>query len=166
MGAAQKLPSLQTDPLLKDELTESVIDIFKSAFDLDVRLVSFIKCNGYDLVGDVSGLVGMVQESIEGNLVISFSLPVISRVFSKLYPSEFTTVTDDVRQGCAELANMIYGRLKVQLNGRGFDLKMCLPSVVTGPGHRVHQNPAEVTVLKFEFENKYSFEVVISCHNR
>lgn len=166
MGAAQKYPVVIADELLKDEITESVIEIFNASFSIDVKLESFIKAKSYALVGDVSGMVGMVQESIDGNLAISFFLPVISKILSKLYKTEFSAVNEDVRQGTAELANMIYGRLKVKLNGRGYDLQMSLPTVVTGKGHTVHHDPGDVAVLKFVFEDKYRFEVIISCHGR
>ena len=152
MSAAQKHLVVIVDNLLKDEVAESVIEIFKSAFGINVKLESFLKLKQYGLHGDVSAMVGMVQESIDGNLAISFLLPVISRILSNLYKTEFPAVDEDVRQGTAELANMIYGRLKVRLNGRGYDLQMSLPSVITGPGHLIYHNPGEVAVLKFIFD--------------
>src|SRR4051794_7981729 len=104
MGAAHKHPVVTVDNLLRDEVTESVIEIFKLGFGIDVKLESFVKVDEHGLVGDVSALVGMVQESIDGNLAISFSLPVISRILSNLYKTDFPKVDEDVCQGTAELA--------------------------------------------------------------
>ena len=165
MGAAKKLPVLVINNLLRDEVTDCVRDIFKSGFKIDVQLDSFQKVKQYALVGDASGLVGMVQDELEGNLAISFHLPVIARVFAQLYPGQIQTVNEDVRQGVAEIANMVYGQLKVRLNARGYDLKMALPNFITGAGHAIHQGPSgDIGVLKFKFEDEYIFEVVISCH--
>lgn len=165
MGAAKKLPVLIINDLLRDEVTQCVQEIFKSGFGIDVKLDSFQKVRKYALVGDASGIVGMVQDELEGNLAISFHLPVIARVFARLYPGQIQSINEDVRQGVAEIANMVYGQLKVRLNGRGHDLKMALPNFITGAGHAIHQGPSgDIGVLKFKFENDFIFEVVISCH--
>jgi chemotaxis protein CheX len=166
MSAAKKLPHLKYGKTLTTHVSESVIEVFKSTFEVDAQLIEVHQTKNYTSVGDVSGICGMMQDRLEGKLVISFSQAAISNILSRIYDRRVKADDDIAKQGAAELTNMIYGRLKLRLNNNGFDLRMTLPSVVVGPGHSIHHQSCEETaVFVFKFDNKYTFDVAVAIHD-
>jgi chemotaxis protein CheX len=166
MAAAAKLPHLQFDQVLTDHVVLSVTEVLKSTFAIQAKLVSVQLTRNYVSVGDISGITGMLQDRLEGNLVISFKKSVLGSILSRVYGKNLDVDGDIAKQGAGELTNMIYGRIKFQLNNNGFDLKMTLPSVVVGSGHSIHQQPGEqAAIYIFEFDEKYTFDVVIAIHD-
>lgn len=82
----------------------------------------------------VSGIIGLSGKAI-GTVVINLSEEVAIKSASKLLLEEITELNDDVIDAVGEMANMIAGQAKVELEQ--YDLSVSLPNVVTGVGHEV-----------------------------
>ncbi len=82
----------------------------------------------------ISGLIGLSGDA-QGMVVINLSTEVALKAASAMLMEEITEVNDDVLDAVGELANMIAGQAKVELEE--YNLSVGLPNVVTGEGHEV-----------------------------
>lgn len=85
--------------------------------------------------GDISGVIGIVSDSFNGSVVITFPEKVFLKIISNMLGEEYTKIDNDIIDGAGELTNMIFGQAKVTLNEKGYGIKTAIPSVVTGKDH-------------------------------
>ncbi len=85
--------------------------------------------------GDVSGIIGIISETFNGSVVISFPEATFLKVISKMLGEEYTKIDKDIIDGAGELTNMIFGQAKIVLNEKGYGIKTAIPSVVSGKNH-------------------------------
>lgn len=95
----------------------------------------YLKKEGENLLGDVSGIIGIVTENFTGNVIISFPEKTFLKVMSGMLGEEYTELNKDIIDGAGEITNMIFGQAKIVLNEKGYGIKTALPSVVSGKGH-------------------------------
>lgn len=162
--ATKSIPISLDEQLLADVIT-SVTGVFKEGFGLNVTCKSHHVARNQSVSGDVSGMVGLLQDRLEGNLIMSFSEQTIYAILSRVYARDFKGVDSIVREGAAEMANMVYGYMKTSLNGRGHRLKMALPTVVVGHAHAIlPTDDCKSLVAAFEFDNNL-FHVIVAVHD-
>lgn len=85
--------------------------------------------------GDVSGVIGIVSESFNGSVIISFPEETFLKVMSAMLGEEQKSINKDILDGAGEITNMIFGQAKIVLNEKGYGIKTALPSVVSGKNH-------------------------------
>ncbi|WP_289028869.1 chemotaxis protein CheX [uncultured Paraglaciecola sp.] len=88
--------------------------------------------------GDVSGLIGMVGDNIQGSLSISFEESLVLEIMEKMLGEKPESIDSDVKDMVGEITNMICGGAKSDLDQKGFDFGMATPIVVSGKNHSVH----------------------------
>ncbi len=104
--------------------------------------------------GDVSGIVGLTQDRVEGALIVSFPQETIFHILGKMYKKEFTEIDKSVKAGVGELTNIIFGVVKTNLNKNGFGFKMAIPNVIIGAQHTsAITNPGMTLVIPFQTES-------------
>lgn len=112
--------------------------------------------------GDVSGVIGIVSESFNGSVVISFPEATFLKVMTGMLGEEITEMSKDIVDGTGEIINMIFGQAKISLNEKGYGIKTALPSVVSGKDHSLSTKTSGPTVvIPFE-SNCGNFFVEIS----
>ena len=95
----------------------------------------YAKKPGDKFVGDISGVIGIVSESFNGSVIISFPEKTFLNVMGGMLGEVYTEVNKDILDGAGEITNMIFGQAKIVLNEKGYGIKTALPSVVTGKDH-------------------------------
>lgn len=85
--------------------------------------------------GEISGVIGLVSDSFNGSVVISFPGPTFLKIMSRMLGEECTTINKEIQDGAGEITNIIFGQAKITLNEKGFGIKTALPSVVAGQDH-------------------------------
>lgn len=101
--------------------------------------------------GDVSGVIGVVSESFNGSVVISFPEATFLKVMGGMLGETYTTLSQDIIDGAGELTNMIFGQAKIILNDKGYGIKTALPSVVSGKDHKLQAlTKGPVVVIPFD----------------
>ena len=116
-------------------------------------------------VGDVSGIIGIVSDSFNGSVVISFPEKTFLKIISSMLSEEFTKLNKEIIDGAGEITNMIFGQAKIVLNEKGYGIKTAIPSVVTGKDHTLSaMTRGPVMVIPFE-SNMGSFFVEICLSN-
>lgn len=82
----------------------------------------------------ISGIIGL-SGNASGTVVINLSTEVALKAASAMLMEEMTEMNDDVLDAVGELANVIAGQAKTDLEE--YKLSVSLPNVVTGEGHCV-----------------------------
>lgn len=150
------------DNALAEDVKLGVQQVFKSFFNEAVELEEQKVTSYHMSESDVSGIVGMVQVRMEGNLAICFPATTIFSLLERIYRKPFSELNAIVQDGVGELTNNIYCHIKKQLNERGYDFQMAIPSVIVGSNHKVYQShQGKSLVMVFNF-NHLKFETVIS----
>jgi len=85
---------------------------------------------------EYSGIIGLSGKAV-GSVVLSLSKPVASKsTAALLMMSEAEISDDDIVDAVGELANMVAGAAKAEL--QEYEMSVSLPSVITGSHHQVH----------------------------
>lgn len=124
----------------------------------------FLKKANEQLVGDISGVIGVVSDAFNGSVVISFPEATFLKVMSGMLGEEITKMDKEIVDGAGEITNMIFGQAKVVLNEKGYGIKMAIPSVVTGKGHSLNaMTKGPVVVVPFDSNvGKFFVEIGLS----
>ena len=99
----------------------------------------------------ISGVIGLSGRAV-GVVVINLSEELALKAASTMLLAESTEVNDDVLDAVGELANMVAGRAKAELDE--FDLSISLPSVITGRDHEI-RFPSGAQALSVPYDTDF-----------
>lgn len=114
--------------------------------------------------GDVTGIIGLSGEGINGTLLVSFERACILDLVSKMLMEEFTEISADVVDAVGEITNMICGGVKKELSEQGIMIHMARPIMITGKGYQVAQHH-HAESLRIPFTTPAGNFVVETCMN-
>ena len=100
---------------------------------------------------EISGVIGLSGKAL-GTVVLSFSRELALKAASTLLMCETAEINADVIDAVGELANVVAGGAKAQLEE--YELNTSLPSVITGRNHSV-RFPSDVTPITVPFETDW-----------
>ncbi len=103
---------------------------------------------GVATFGDVTGIIGMASEKLEGNMMISFPEACILQIVAKMLmeaPKE--KIDDEIVDAVGELTNMICGGAKASFGKLGLSFDLATPTMVTGKGVEIHQRTDSPTIV-------------------
>jgi len=100
---------------------------------------------------DISGIIGLSGKAI-GTVVVSLSEEVALKATSAMLMCEATQIDEDVIDAVGEIANMVAGAAKAELEE--YDMSVSLPNVITGKGHEV-LFPSDVTPICVPFSSPW-----------
>ncbi len=104
-------------------------------------------------VGVVTGLISMTGRQAQASVALSFDKDAILFIANRMLPDEHTTVDHIIVDLAGELANMVIGDAKRQLEDKGFRFDVSLPIMIVGEKHLIaHKSTAPVIVVPFEME--------------
>ncbi len=92
----------------------------------------FIKGTRDQPIFDIAGVIGITSTTFNGSITICFPKNVYLKIIGNMLGETFTEITPDLRDGAAELLNIIFGSAKVVLNQQGYNIQKALPSVISG----------------------------------
>jgi chemotaxis protein CheX len=116
------------------------------------------------LVGDISGIIGMVQDQLEGTLMLCVTFETVRDILPQVIGKNIAITHEMVVDAVGELTNMIFGQIKSELNQRGHQIKLGIPCVVTGKGHFVSQfHRGKYMIVPFHLDGQL-FQVFIALH--
>lgn len=139
----------------------ATINVFETMLDTEARATKVEIAKGFRHEHDVTGVIGLSGES-SGTVVISLEESVALGATKAMLCEEATVIDDAVMDVVGELTNMIAGSAKATLVG--YDLRLALPSVITGSQHSIRfASTVRPAVVFFECEwGKFSLEVALS----
>lgn len=148
-----------------DPFLTAAIHVLRVQANVEARAGKLsLKKNGDNISGDISGIIGIVSESFNGSVVITFPEETFLKVMSNMLGENFTEVTKDIIDGAGELTNIIFGQAKITLNDKGYGIKTAIPSVIAGKNHSLSaQTKGPVVVVPFESSaGKFFVEICLS----
>jgi chemotaxis protein CheX len=129
----------------------ATIHVLKVQAETDAKPGQIHVKKSSDQCGDVSGIIGIISETFNGSVVISFPEATFLKVISKMLGEEYTKIDKDIIDGAGELTNMIFGQAKIVLNEKGYGIKTAIPSVVSGKNHTLSAlTKGPIVVVPFE----------------
>lgn len=166
MVNASKPLSLALGDQLAQDFSQAVSDAFNKTFGIDVKVGHYSIGEGVvNLTGDVSGVVGFVQEKLEGTLTACFLMKTIQQVLPRLLGNDVEITQAIAMDAVGEITNMIFGQIKTELNQRGHHVRFGLPSVICGSGHFISQmHQGRHMIMNFEIEGS-AFQIHIALHH-
>lgn len=136
----QAVQALMLDETLSKEVIAAVCSAMQNTFDVEVTPGEYEIGEGMvSLVGDVSGVIAMVQNHLEGTLILCLTYDSIREILPHVIGNSIAVTSEMALDAVGELTNMIFGQIKTELNKRGYQIKLGIPSVVMGRGHFVSQ---------------------------
>jgi chemotaxis protein CheX len=161
------LQYLSLDDVLSKEITNAVIGAMQTTFNVSVTAGPAEIGRGIvSLVGDVSGVIALVQDGLEGTMTLCLTFETVRDVLPRIVGHSVSVTHEMTVDAVGEITNMIFGQIKTELNKRGYGLKLGIPSVVTGRGHFVSQfHRGPFMLIPFYLEGQL-FQVHVALYER
>ncbi len=123
---------------------EYINPFIKATIDV-VNVMAFVKAKAKkpylkkdDLAtGDISTIVGLTGEA-SGTFSISFDESSIIQIASNMFGEEIKKLDRDVSEVAGELANMISGQARREIENMGLRLDGAIPSIFSGKNHTIY----------------------------
>ena len=129
----------------------SVVNTFSTMLNCEARRGEIVLANTDKRHYPISGVIGLSGKAV-GTVVINLSEEVALKAASAMLMMEITSLDDDVLDAVGELANMIAGQAKPELEE--YQLNVSLPSVVTGENHKI-RFPSDITPSAVPFDTDF-----------
>jgi len=129
----------------------SVCNTFSTMLQCEARRgeISLADTGGQEF--PISGVIGLSGKAA-GTVVINLSEEVALKGASAMLMMEMTELDADVLDAIGEIANMIAGQAKAELEE--YDLSVSLPNVITGQGHEI-RFPSNTKPISVPFDTDF-----------
>ena len=87
--------------------------------------------------GDVTGLIEIKGNNIQGSAAISFSREIILELTKRMLRMEITEIDETAQDLAKEMANMFIGGAKSEMDDKGYYADMSIPYLSIGPRHKI-----------------------------
>ncbi|MCA9247938.1 MAG: chemotaxis protein CheX [Planctomycetales bacterium] len=129
----------------------SIANTFETMLGCDLQRGEIVLKKQKNLQFPISGVIGLTGKAV-GTVVINLSEAVALNAASTMLMMECGEVDEDVIDAVGEIANMVAGAAKAELEE--FDLSVSLPNVVTGEKHDI-KFPSNATPICVPFQCKW-----------
>ncbi len=147
-----KPPSLDDgdymDIVMINALLASLFTIFSTMVRLKIQPGDPLLKQNNIAKGEISALIGMNAEGVQGSVALSLSLPAIRLISKSMMNYEIVSADDEALDLVGELVNMLVGGAKRILSEKGYDFDMQTPKLLRGEGHEItHHHPGRTVLL-------------------
>jgi chemotaxis protein CheX len=100
--------------------------------------------------GDVTGIIGMTGDKLNGSFAISFSKSAILQIAKNMVGDEKDSIDDEIKDMVGEITNMTAGGAKKLFEEVGYDFGMATPAVIAGENHKIiHSVKGKAVIVPF-----------------
>jgi len=156
---------ISLDEAFSKDIASAVYTSMRDTFGLKISIgVTQYGEGAAPLEGDISGIIGLVQDELDGTLVLYMSFEGMRDIVPHALGKTVSVTQETAVDAVAELTNMVFCQIKSALNQRNFEIKLGTPCVVTGKGHFVCQfHRGKHMIVPFHVEGKL-FQVYVALH--
>ena len=115
--------------------------------------------------GEISGVIGMVGDKIQGSMSISFEKGLVLEIMHKMLGEKPDGIDSDVQDMVGEITNMICGGAKNELGQKGYDFGMATPVVVSGTNHTI-KHQVDGKKMEMPFSHPSGMLYLEMCFNK
>ena len=126
---------LELDTDLISWCEKAVVETFSSMLGITPTLESAIHNPPDRLSHEISGVIGFIQNRMEGTLALGFTYDMSIKLMSEFFKENLKVSDPNLVGGISELTNIIFGMIKENYSNSGLTFKMCLPVVIVGSNH-------------------------------
>ncbi|MEK6578346.1 MAG: chemotaxis protein CheX [Bdellovibrionota bacterium] len=127
---------------------EAVSYTLKVATNTDVKNEKpYIRSDEAGPSVDIGATVGIVSTPFNGTLILAFPIKTYLGLMSRLLGKECTEIDATIRDGAAELLNIILGQARTTLNDKGYAIKQAIPTVVYGTNLQIFNFSSTPSVI-------------------
>lgn len=113
----------------------------------------FLLGHGPEIDIALAGVIRISGERFTGQVSLCFPEKVFLGLMERMLGEPFPEITPELRDGAAEILNIIYGQAKVALNQSGPPVEMAIPAVIHGDALKSRSaGGGKVFVLPFASE--------------
>lgn len=99
---------------------------------------------------NISGVMSMVGRRGNASIALTFSEAAILHIAKNMLPGDVTTIDGMVIDLVGELANMVLGGAKSELETGGYFFNLSLPTIILGSDYLIaHKTNAPIIMLPF-----------------
>jgi chemotaxis protein CheX len=144
-------------------ITDAAVDVFATMFGLTLTADPCLEeTNDTGLTTGVAAVVG-IAGPLAGTGTVMCSVEAACRLSSVMLMTEFTELGDDVLDAMGEIANMIVGNVKNNLEADAGPLGLSTPTVVHGRDFATRATAGKAwTVVNFRLDDGHTFCVQMS----
>jgi chemotaxis protein CheX len=103
--------------------------------------------------GDVSGVIGLTGDA-SGTISVSFGKKSILSIVSNMLGEEMKELNEEIKDAVGEIANMISGQARQELENMGRSLQAAIPTVIMGKDHSIgHMTRHPIIAIPFSTPN-------------
>ncbi|MDD4617366.1 MAG: chemotaxis protein CheX [Alphaproteobacteria bacterium] len=156
---------ISLDETLSKDIVNAVVSSMRHTFNVDIKPGSTDYGEGaVSLVGDISGIIGLVQDKLDGTLILCMTCETLREVLPGVLGKSVEVTHEMAVDAIGELTNMVFGQIKRELNIRNHQIKLGIPCVVTGKGHFVCQIcQGQSMIVPFELNGRL-VQVYVGLH--
>lgn len=125
----------------------ATLNVLKVLVAVEARAGSIFMKKSPELTGDISGVIGLISDSFNGNVTITFPEKTFVAFMSKIHGEVYTSILPEIADGAGEISNMIFGQAKIELNEQGYAIKTALPSIILGKNHHFSSGAQGLTIV-------------------
>ena len=129
----------------------SLVNTFSTMLNCEARRGEIVLASLDERHFPISGVIGLSGKAV-GTVVINLSEEVALKAASAMLMTEVTSLDDDVLDAVGELANMVAGQAKAELEE--YDLSVSLPNVITGENHEI-RFPSAANPISVPFDTDF-----------
>lgn len=152
------------DVKLINPFVTSTLDVLRTMAQIEAERTDIMLKKDYHMMGDISGVIGILGDTMEGSVAITFDQDLARQVVGNMLGMAPEKVgAADVNDGVGEVVNMVSGNAKTLLSGEGFKFNLALPTIVSGHGHEIAHRPGTpCLVIMFKTSQDQPFAVQVA----
>ncbi len=135
------------DILMIHALLDALYTVFSTMVKLEIAPGVPIPKDDAKARGDVSGMMVMGADGVEGSVALSLSMEAVVKISTSLFGKAIEAPDDEAKDLVGELTNMLVGHAKAVTAEKGYDFDMRTPELFAGEGHELHHARSGKTVL-------------------
>ncbi len=155
----------ELDERLAQHISDAVCVAINTTFSVSITPGEVVFGEGMvSLMGDVSGIIAMVQDRLEGTLTVCMPTEALRDILPRVLGHGIPVTRDMTSDAVGEITNLVFGQIKTELNQRGHVFRLGIPSVIQGKGHFVSQfHRGRYMLASFHIEN-HLIQVHVAIH--
>jgi chemotaxis protein CheX len=119
------------------------------------RMTISVKSHNIAL-GDISAIIGFAGENVQGSIALSFPEKMALLLYRRIIGEVVTRINKDIEDIVGELANIVAGGAKTELENSRLFIHNAIPSVIVGKNHTIaHKGTTPFVLIPFQWETHY-----------
>jgi len=134
------------------KVIDATVEIFTGMVMMEIRQDEQALSELGPMKNSITGMVGLAGTH-KGMLAVHFPNSLALAITTSFLGMDVTEMNEDVQDAIGEIANMLGGNVKTILSDKGRDIRLSLPSIISGEEYSfISRDEADRVILPFTAE--------------